>query len=96
MKSLVTIETKDLFMADLRNADVITLFLLPQQLEKLAPQLEKLKPGTRIISHQFAIPGVSPDRTVKIESTEDSAQHTLYLWTCPGNDRNQQGEESGL
>lgn len=68
---------------DLRDADVIALYLLPQQLEKLSAQLEKLKPGTRIVSHQFAIPGISPDKTVKVESREDSASHTLYLWTLP-------------
>lgn len=83
VKSLVTIELADLFTADLRNADVIALYLLPQQLEKLSAQFEKLKPGTRIVSHQFVIPGMSPDKAVKVESKEDSAQHTLYLWTLP-------------
>ena len=38
VKSLVTIEAEDLFAADLRDADVIAVYLLPQQLEKLLPQ----------------------------------------------------------
>ncbi len=83
VKTLVTIEPKDLFTADLRAADVIAVYLLPQQLERLLPQLEQLKPGSRIVSHQFAIPGVSLDKVVHVESMEDGAKHTLYLWTLP-------------
>lgn len=83
VKSLVTFEPKDLFTADLQDADVIAVFLLPQQLEKLVPQLEKMKPRSRIISHQFEIPGFPADQVVKAESSEDGAQHTLYLWTLP-------------
>ncbi len=81
--NLVTIEQSDLFSADLGDADVIAVYLLPQQLEKLIPQLEKMKPGSRVISHQFEIPGVPPDKVVKVDSTEDGAKHTLYLWTLP-------------
>ena len=83
VKSLVTIEAKDLFTADLRDANVIAVFLLPQQLEKLLPQFEKLKPGVRIVSHQFAIPGVESQNTVKLASPDDNASHTLFLWTTP-------------
>ena len=81
--NLVTINQSDLFTADLRDADVIALYLLPQQLEKLIPQLEKMKPGSRVISHQFEIPGVPPDKVVVADSSEDGAKHTLYLWTLP-------------
>lgn len=81
--NLVTIVQKNLFTADLRDADVIALYLLPQQLEKLIPQLEKMKPGSRVISHQFEIPGVPPDKVEVVDSTEDGAKHTLYLWTLP-------------
>ena len=70
-------------MVNLRAADVIAVYLLPQQLEKLIPQLEKMKPGTRVVSHQFEIPGVPPDKVVVADSTEDGAKHTLYLWTLP-------------
>jgi protein-L-isoaspartate O-methyltransferase len=83
VKSLVTIESKDLFTADLREADVIAVYLLPQQLEKLLPQLESLKAGTRIVSHQFEIPGHKADRTIALESREDGAIHTIFLWTSP-------------
>ena len=83
VKSLVSFELQDLFTTDLGDADVIAVYLLPQQLEKLIPQLEKMKPGSRVISHQFEIPGVPPEKVVTVDSTEDGAKHTLYLWTLP-------------
>ncbi len=83
VKSLVTFELKDLFTADLGDADVIAVYLLPKQLEKLLPQLEQLKPGARIVSHYFALPGFPPDKTAKIQSPEDTSEHTIYFWTMP-------------
>jgi WD40 repeat protein len=83
VEKLVTIESKDLVTADLTGADVLAVFLLPQQLEKLLPQLEKMKPGSRLVSHQFEIPGIAPDKTVRINSTEDSQSHVIHLWTLP-------------
>ncbi len=83
VKSMATFELKDLFTADLREADVIALYLLPPQLEKLLPQLKTLKPGVRIVSHQFVIPDFPPDKTVKYQSSDDGHQHSIYLWTMP-------------
>jgi precorrin-6B methylase 2 len=83
VKPLVSIEAKDLFTASLGDADVVAVYLLPKQLEKLLPQFEKLKPGSRIVSHQFEIPGVKPDRTHTVESKDDGDKHTLHLWTTP-------------
>jgi outer membrane protein assembly factor BamB len=80
---LVTIEPKDLFTANLTQATVITVYLLSKQLEALAPQLTKLKPGTRIVSHQFAIPGIKTQDVQKLTSAEDGEEHTVYLWTAP-------------
>jgi SAM-dependent methyltransferase len=85
VEQLVRIEQKDIFTLDLSQADVITLFLLPSLNEKLIPQLDKLKPGSRIVSHNFGMRGVMPDETVKFTSTEDKSQHTIYLWTTPLN-----------
>ncbi|MHB1036817.1 MAG: hypothetical protein ACYC0Y_19550 [Pirellulales bacterium] len=50
---------------------------------KLIPQLEKLKPGTRIVSHDFDMEGVKPDRVINMLSKDDDEKHTLYLWTIP-------------
>jgi precorrin-6B methylase 2/LEA14-like dessication related protein len=80
---LVKIEQKDIFTLDLSEADVITLFLLTSLNTKLVPQLEKLKPGSRIVSHNFAMEGVKPDKVVKMFSNEDPFEHTIYLWTTP-------------
>jgi len=80
---LVTIERADIFDVDLRQADVVAVFLLPKQLERLIPQLDKLKAGARIASHQFKIPGIELDRTIKMRSTESGDDHAIHLWTVP-------------
>jgi outer membrane protein assembly factor BamB len=80
---LVTIERKDLFTVDLGGADVIALYLLPRLNARLLPQLEKLKAGSRIVSHAFPIPGVRPDQELTVRSMEDGVKHTIYLWTTP-------------
>ncbi len=83
VKSLVIFEVKDLFTADLSGADVVAVYLLPQQLEKLLPQLETMKPGSRIVSHQFEIPPVPPDKSQRIRSEEDGQSHVVHVWTLP-------------
>lgn len=81
---LVRIEQKDIFTLDLSRANVITLYLLPELNVKLIPQLEKLKPGSRIVSHDFDMRGVKPDKVITIEDDEDEyGDHTIYLWTTP-------------
>jgi hypothetical protein len=79
---LATIEQKDIFTLDLSKASVVTLYLLPHLNVKLIPQLEKLKPGSRIVSHDFDMRGVTPDQEVQVG--EDSGyEHTVFLWTTP-------------
>jgi outer membrane protein assembly factor BamB/SAM-dependent methyltransferase len=80
---LVTIELKDIFKLDLIGADVVTLYLLPQTNERLVPQLKKLKPGARVVTHAFGIPGIRPDRVVKCRSEEDDLEHEIYVYTAP-------------
>ena len=81
--NLVQIEQKDIFTLDLSKASVITLYLLPRLNVKLIPQLEKLKPGSRIVSHDFRMKGVAPEKTVTITSDEDQAEHKIFFWTAP-------------
>ncbi|MHC4728099.1 MAG: SAM-dependent methyltransferase, partial [Planctomycetota bacterium] len=57
---LVTIKQEDIFTLDLREANVVTLYLLPSLNVKLMPQLEKLRPGSRILSHDFDMRGAKP------------------------------------
>ena len=81
---LVRIEQQDIFTLDLSKANVITLYLLPSLNVKLIPQLEKLKPGSRIVSHDFDMKGVKPDKVVTIpDEDDDYGDHTIYLWTTP-------------
>lgn len=82
VEDLVRIEEKDIFTLDLRDATVITLYLLPRLNVKLIPQLEKLKPGCRIVSHDFDMEGVIPDKVVHFKSA-NGHEHTIYLWTTP-------------
>ncbi len=88
VEELVDFVRKDLFEADLANVQVVTLYLLPKQLEILLPKLRQLKPGARIVAHQFPLPGLEglplePDMKVDMQSTEDGDLHTIYLWTTP-------------
>jgi len=85
VEELVTIEQADIFKLDLSKANVITLYLLPELNVRLIPQLEKLKPGSRIVSHDFNMRGVKPDRVVRMWSQGDNDSHTIYLWTAPIN-----------
>jgi len=81
--NLVRIEQKDIFTLDLSEANVITLYLLPSLNVKLIPQLEKLRPGSRVVSHDFRMKGVKPDKVVKLTSDEDGSEHKIFLWTTP-------------
>jgi SAM-dependent methyltransferase len=69
--------TQDLFEADISQATVVTLFLLPRINQELVPKLRReLRPGTRIVSHQFDMGEQWPP-----ESTQDVNGLMIYLWT---------------
>lgn len=78
---LARVVQKDIFTLDLSGANVITLYLLPRLNERLIPQLEKLKPGSRIVSHDFAMTGIKPEKVVKVKGP--LREHTVYLWRAP-------------
>jgi len=82
VEDLVTIEEKDIFTLDLSKASVITLYLLPSLNVKLIPQLEKMKPGCRIVSHAFDMAGVKPD-VIATVTCKDGNERKVYLWTTP-------------
>lgn len=68
----------DLFDANIRDATVVTLYLLPGINLKLRPKLLKdLKPGTRIVSHSFDMGDWKPEKQQDIE------YRRIYLWTVP-------------
>lgn len=80
VQDLVKIERKDIFKLDLSDANVITLYLLPTLNVKLVPQLKKLKPGSRIVSHRFGMGDWKPDKSETFDA-EDGGQYTIHLWT---------------
>lgn len=82
VQDLVTIEQKDIFQLDLQKADVIMLYLLPTLNAKLIPQLDKLKPGARIVSHDFGMAGVRPKRE-ETWAPESGREHKIFLWVTP-------------
>jgi tRNA G37 N-methylase Trm5 len=83
VQHLVTIKQQDIFELDLSKADVITLYLLPRLNVKLIPQLDKLKPGCRIVSHDFNMEGVRPKREINFRPSDGSREHRVYLWVTP-------------
>lgn len=78
----VQFRQQDLFKTDLSDATVVTLYLLPDINVKLRPQLfRQLKPGTRIVSHDFDMGEWKPERVVQVQGP--NRQHTLYYWVVP-------------
>lgn len=74
----VKIVQGDLFEADLSEATVVTLYLLPSLNLKLLPKLKKeLRPGARIVSHAFDMGDWKPDKE------QDVNGRHIYLWTIP-------------
>jgi SAM-dependent methyltransferase len=83
----VEFRTLDLFQADLSPASVITMYLLPEFNAKLLPRLLKLKPGTRIVSHDGGIGDWPPDEKLEMRAPEKpvgvGGVSTVELWIVP-------------
>lgn len=78
----------DVLTADLSQASVVTLYLLPGLIDKLRPRfIYELQPGTRIVAHAFGMAGWKPDRTQTVRIAEphpgQGPESTLYLWIVP-------------
>lgn len=67
----------DIFESDFSQASVITMYLLPGLNLKLRPKLLDMKPGTRIVSHQFNMDDWLPDETTNIDGRR------AYFWLIP-------------
>ena len=65
----VTFRQGDVLVTDYRDATVVTLYLLPNLVEKLKPRLLDMKPGTRIVAHDYGFSDWKPDRRVIISKT---------------------------
>ena len=66
----------DLLTADISSATVVTLYLSTSLMRQIEPKVKsELRPGTRIVSHQFWFQGWPADRTRRVDASE------LFLWT---------------
>lgn len=73
----VTFQQQDLFKFDISRASVVTMYLLPSVNLKLRPRLLKeLKPGTRIVSHDFDLQDWQPDQ-------KSTVRKNVFLWIVP-------------
>lgn len=72
----IKFKNKDMFKENLKKYNVVFIYLLPSSLEKLKQKLQtELEPGTRVVTHSFAIKGWEPKNTKKIENRT----HYLYI-----------------
>ncbi len=83
VKELVTIQERDVFTVDMSEASVAMFYLLPWMIQRLTSQFEEMKPGSRIVSHDFYIEDVEPDRVVEVEVGPQKRRHAVYLYTVP-------------
>lgn len=75
---LVDFREQDIFDADLREATVVTMYLLPGLHAALAPKLfRELRPGARIVAHSFPMGSVKPDREMEVQGCR------IFRWTVP-------------
>jgi SAM-dependent methyltransferase len=72
----------DIFDADIRPATVVTLYLLPAVNMKLRPKLlRELRPGTRVVSHNYDMGDWKPEKTIQVRLS--GSTHTVYYWVVP-------------
>jgi cyclopropane fatty-acyl-phospholipid synthase-like methyltransferase len=79
----VRFAVQDLFRTDFSDASVVALYLYPELNAKLLPRfLAELRPGTRIVSHQFGIGDWKPQESVRL--WVGTLDHWVHLWVVPG------------
>jgi precorrin-6B methylase 2 len=84
----VTFVQGDVLLADFSAASVVTVYLLPALINRLQPRLlDELAPGTRIVSHAFAMTGWAADRSLRMRLDRSHKgqgdESTLHLWMVP-------------
>jgi tRNA G37 N-methylase Trm5 len=80
---------QDLFETDLREATVVTLYLLPDVNRRLRPKMfRELKPGTRIVSHAFDMGEWNPEKVIKVSGAD--RERTIYYWVISEANKNSQ------
>ena len=83
----VTFQQRNLFETDLSDATVITMYLLPRVNLDLRPKLLELKPGTRLVSHDFSMDDWKPDAFAEMDVKEKygtaPGSSSIYFWIVP-------------
>jgi SAM-dependent methyltransferase len=83
--------SQDLFDTDLSKASVVTMYLLPEVNLKLRPKLLTLKPGTRLVSHDWNMREWEPDETIELRTPEKpvglGGKSRIHLWIVPADAR---------
>jgi len=85
VERLVRFEENDLFKANIREASVVTLFLLTSVNARLRPKLlQELRPGTRVVSNTFDMGDWKPEKEFTVDTGDEGYfSRKLYLWTIP-------------
>jgi SAM-dependent methyltransferase len=78
----IAFQCRSVFKVDLRDADVVTIYLLPDLNRKLMRQLAKLKPGCRIVTHAFPLPDIKEQKKAHLTAS-DGLCHDIYLYRTP-------------
>ncbi len=92
VESLARFEVQDLFETDLRGANIVTMYLLPEVNLKVMPRLlQDLKPGARIVSHDYDLGPWQPDETIELAIAEKMigplGRSRIHLWLVPADAR---------
>jgi SAM-dependent methyltransferase len=74
---------RNLFETDFSRATVLTMYLLPDVNLQLRPKILDLKPGTRIVSHDFDMAEWKPDHSVIMRSSQTGYNDRIYFWVVP-------------
>ena len=93
VEKLVEIRQANILETDLSAADVVFVYLSPSFLPKVVPLLEKLKPGARVVSHEFELPGIKHNGSTRVIAPPDTAPkrtpepgnvaHLLFRYVAP-------------
>jgi SAM-dependent methyltransferase len=92
VEELASFEVQDLFKTDLRGVSVVTMYLLPEVNLQLLPRLiDQLKPGARIVSHDYELGPWSFDEMIELKLAEKMVgpmgRSRVFLWVVPADAR---------
>jgi SAM-dependent methyltransferase len=88
LEGRATFVTQDLFETDFSDADVVTLYLLPDVNKRLQPKLfSTLRPGARIVSHDYDLGGWPPDKEIVVDAPDKPVnvdkKSRIFYWLVP-------------